>query len=116
MKNVLVVDDSAETRSLLELVLQIHGYLPVMASSGKEAISLLQNAKIDLIISDLEMDNGDGRWLLGEMKAINEAPKIIIISGDISANEEQLKVAGAVAFFRKPFLLREFMNYVNSVF
>lgn len=115
MKSVLVVDDSNEARKLLEMVLEEHGYFSLGAASGKEALLLLQQMKIDLIISDLEMTNGDGHFLLKELQSIPTAPKVIIVSGDIQATEESLKLAGALAFFRKPFTLRHLMDLVNSV-
>lgn len=116
MKNILVVDDSAEARNLLEIILDDHGYIPIKAASGEEAILLLKTFKIDLIISDLEMKNGDGHWLLNQLKAITAAPKVIIVSGDIRATEEYILSLGAVAFFRKPYTLRLLMDYVKSVF
>ncbi|WPU63997.1 response regulator [Peredibacter starrii] len=116
MKNILVVDDSAEARNLLEMILEDHGYIPIAASSGEEAIILLKTFKIDLIISDLEMRNGDGHWLLNQLKTFEKAPKIIIVSGDIRATEKYLISAGALAFFRKPYSLKLLMERVKSAF
>lgn len=116
MKNILVVDDSADARNLLEMILDDHGYYPFKASSGEEAILMLQTLKIDLIISDLEMKNGDGHWLLKQLKTQMAAPKIIIVSGDIRATEEYILSLGALAFFRKPYRLKHLMDYVKSVF
>lgn len=115
MKSVLVVDDSPEACTLLEIVLEEHGYFPLSAASGQEALILVQQMKFDLIISDLEMSNGDGHFLLKELKSIPKSPKVIIVSGDIRATEEHLKLAGAWAFFRKPFVLRHLMDLVNSI-
>ena len=116
MKNILVVDDSAEARNLLEIILDDHGYIPIKASSGEEAIILLKTFKIDLIISDLEMRNGDGHWLLSQLKTFEKAPKVIIVSGDIRATEEFIIASGALAFFRKPFSLKHLMDIVKSAF
>ena len=115
MKSVLVVDDSLQARNLLEIVLEEHGYMPFGAASGTEALLLMQQMKFDLIISDLEMENGDGHFLLQELKLRPKAPQVIIVSGDLAACEFQLKLAGALALFRKPFKPNQLMDLVNSV-
>lgn len=116
MKKILVVDDSSEVRSFMGMVLESAGHETYQASSGKEALQLLRQNKVDLIISDLEMDEGSGRWLLDQLQTIDGPPKIIILSGDVMASEDALKAAGAMAFFPKPLSLPTFLSYLSSHF
>lgn len=102
MKNLLIVDDSAETRRLYKLFLEYHFHFIAEASSGREAMTLLKNMKVDVILSDLEMPDGDGHWLLNEVKSTAKEIVVIIISGDVTADESKLIEKGALAFFPKP--------------
>lgn len=92
-----------------------YGYAIFEASSGQEALSVLTDVKIDLIISDLEMPNGDGHWLLEQLKIRAYPNSIIILSGDISANEAELKLAGATAFFPKPIVVNKIVNFIRDL-
>lgn len=115
MKNLLIVDDSAETRNMYKLLLEYHFPFIAEAASGREAISIMKKMKIDLVISDLQMPNGDGHWLLGEVRTIAQNVRVIIISGDPMANESDLKHRGALAFFPKPFNVRQFLNLLSTL-
>ena len=60
MFHILVVEDNANTRRLMEAVLLQHGYQPILASDGLEALDVLDKKHVDLILLDIMMPRMDG--------------------------------------------------------
>jgi two-component system chemotaxis response regulator CheY len=107
--NVLIVDDSAAIRKILQRVLrqtdlQIGEILE--AGDGKEALQILEKPGIGLILSDINMPNMDGLQFLSELKSKQEwkAVPIIMITTEGSHNKVLEAVnLGAAGYVRKPF-------------
>ncbi|MGA2715265.1 MAG: response regulator [Bryobacteraceae bacterium] len=107
--DVLIVDDSAAIRKILQRVLQ-QTEVPLgsvyEAGDGVEAIAILKDKSVGLIFSDINMPNMDGLQLLGHLRA-NEAWKripvlMITTEGSQSKVMEALDL-GASGYVRKPF-------------
>lgn len=80
IKKVLVVDDSKFMRRIVKKHLKTMGLEnTVEASDGKEALALLKNEKVDLILSDLNMRGINGIEFLKAVRADNEIKDIIFI-------------------------------------
>ena len=60
MFHILVVEDNANTRKLMEAVLIQHGYQPILARDGVEALEVLDRKHVDLIVLDIMMPRMDG--------------------------------------------------------
>ena len=60
MFHILVVEDNANTRRLMEAVLTQHGYQPILARDGVEALEVLDRKHVDLIVLDIMMPRMDG--------------------------------------------------------
>jgi len=60
LKRILAVDDEPSMRRLLEISLKQAGYQPVLAGDGREALGLLRQGGIDLVVSDLHMPGMGG--------------------------------------------------------
>lgn len=60
MFHILVVEDNANTRRLMEAVLTQHGYEPLLACDGLEALEILDRKHVDLIVLDIMMPRMDG--------------------------------------------------------
>ena len=109
MLDVLIVDDSAAIRKILQRVLR-QTDLPIgqifEAADGKEALTALGTQTVGLILSDINMPNMDGLELLGHLKANEAWMKVPVIM--VSTEGSQAKVLeavelGAVGYVRKPF-------------
>ena len=90
---ILVVDDDAFVREILEFVLQAADYLVETAESGAEALEkCLSGQGIDLIVSDLNMPGMSGLELTRELRKNNVDVPIIVLTGEseISAAEKVL--------------------------
>jgi two-component system response regulator AtoC len=103
-KRILAVDDEPHMRRLLEISLRQAGYQPVVAENGKEALTILRNDNIDLVVSDLHMPVMDGLKLLEALRAENiEIPVIIVTAqGEISSAVKAMKL-GASDYILRPF-------------
>lgn len=88
-KKILVVDDNATNRKILELQLRQWKLVPTMVSSGKDALIAVAEEKFDLVISDMQMPAMDGIELARLIKGEQVALPIILLSsvGDEARNK-----------------------------
>lgn len=100
---LLLVDDDPSLLKLLGMRLSSEGYQITTAASGPEALRLLQKEQIDLVISDLRMDEMDGLALFGEIQKRNPSLPVIILTAHgsipdaVSATQQ-----GVFSFLTKP--------------
>jgi signal transduction histidine kinase/ligand-binding sensor domain-containing protein/DNA-binding response OmpR family regulator len=86
-RQILVVDDNATNRSIMETQLRQWKFIPLIAATGAEAIPLLKaNPGIDLVISDMNMPEMNGVALAKELKQLRPDLRLILLS---SAGNEQ---------------------------
>jgi YesN/AraC family two-component response regulator len=90
-------------------------FLVKEAASGSEALELLMQESFDVIISDFEMNGGNGFWLLKKVKELQLDTHFIIFSGQIFLSRDIVLAAGADAFFSKPFSLRLMMEHLREL-
>ena len=101
--NLLLVDDDPGLLKLLGMRLTSEGFHIVTAESGQEALKLLLKEKIDLVISDLRMDEMDGMALFAEIQRQQPGMPVIILTAhgsipDAVAATQQ----GVFSFLTKP--------------
>ena len=107
--DVLVVDDSAAIRKILQRVLRQTGMAIKdihEAGDGKEALDLLKAHKVQLVLSDINMPNMDGLQLLAALKASSDWAPIPVVMITTEGGEAKVAEAvklGAVGYVRKPF-------------
>lgn len=100
---LLLVDDDPSLLKLLGMRLRSEGYQVTTAASGPEALRLLQKEKIELVISDLRMDEMDGLALFGEVQKRHTGLPVIILTAHgsipdaVSATQQ-----GVFSFLTKP--------------
>ncbi|HKN88315.1 MAG TPA: response regulator [Nitrospiraceae bacterium] len=99
---VLLVDDNATVLTVLEELLRrnIPSIVIMTASSGQDALRVLQTATVDVVLSDVSMPNGDGFFLLEEVQRQWPSLPVVLMSGE--PVESRALEAGAKAFFSKP--------------
>ncbi|QQL50798.1 hybrid sensor histidine kinase/response regulator [Mucilaginibacter ginkgonis] len=90
-KKILVLDDNFTNRNILETQLRHWKLEPTVASSGDEALELLNQLRPDLIISDMNMPGMDGTEFAAEVKKI--APEIPIILLSSVGNEQSRRLS-----------------------
>lgn len=102
---VLVVDDDARNRKLLELLIQAEGYPVSTADSGATALAAVASAAPGLILLDIMMPDMDGFDVLRRLKADPQAsriPVIMVTALDDDASRMRLGAAGASRVLTKP--------------
>src|SRR6476620_10546022 len=102
-ERILVVDDEAEIRRSVRMILEYEGYEVLEASSGPDAISIVEREAPDLVFLDIKMPGMDGLGALQRIRTSNDALPVVIISGHgtVSTAVEATK-AGAFDFIEKP--------------
>jgi len=105
MGRILVVDDEAGLRGMLDIILRRDGHQVVQAANGQEAIKLIgADPLIELVLSDLRMEPIDGLGLLGHVRQYH--PDIFVVIMTAFAEWDTAVRAmrqGAYNFLRKPF-------------
>ncbi len=103
---ILIVEDIAQVRELLEMQLQLKGYRVVGASDGQEALELMAHEKPAIVISDILMPRMDGFALAHAMRKSPQTVQIPIIflsATYVSAEDERFALnLGALRFLPKP--------------
>ena len=104
MRRVLVVDDEENIRLVLRTLLRKHEYEVEVASSGDEALAMVDTFGPDVILTDVRMPKMGGLDLLATLKAKQVAATVIVMSayGNIDLAIEAMK-AGAYDYVSKPF-------------
>lgn len=105
--SLLVVDDDANIRQIMSIMLEAAGYRVLCAADGKEAMKLVEAQPFDLILTDMLMPGSDGLELLSEMKKSRSTARVLVMSGGgIIGVADYLKLAkklGAHGVIEKPF-------------
>jgi len=100
---VLIVDDSRTARMMLKKALPpALGADVLEAAGGGEAISRVNDDRIDLMFLDLTMPDIDGYQVLRTLQETGRTPPTIVVSADIQALAQQrVRQLGAMAFVKK---------------
>lgn len=107
--DVLIVDDSAAIRKILQRVLR-QADVPVgevyEAGDGLEALEALKGKHVDLVFADINMPNMDGLQLLGKIKSEEAWKKLPVVMVTTEGGQTKVMAAvelGAAGYVRKPF-------------
>jgi two-component system, NtrC family, nitrogen regulation response regulator NtrX len=100
---ILVVDDEAEIRRSVRMILEYEGFEVFEASSGPEGLAAIDRESPDLVFLDIKMPGLDGLEALQRIRQANESLPVVIISGHgtVSTAVEATKL-GAFDFIEKP--------------
>ena len=101
---ILLVDDSSFTLKALQRVFKPEGYIIYMATSAKEALAILGQKEIDLIISDENMPGGSGTDLLKSVRELYPDVIRMMLTGltDIEVAKKAINNGEIYKFFSKP--------------
>lgn len=112
-RHILIVDDEPDLREILREEFESHGCTVSCAENGNRAFEVAKRLKLDAIISDVRMADGDGMELLGKAKALPSAPIFILMTGFTDMTVDDAYNRGADAVFSKPFEARELIACIE---
>jgi two-component system chemotaxis response regulator CheY len=119
--NILVVDDSTAIRKILIRVLR-QTALAIEeifeARDGLEALEIVRNHPLNLVLSDINMPNMDGLGLLAELKGSEQWRNLPVVMITTEGSEEKVSQAirlGSAAYIRKPFTAEQIQEKIGAL-
>jgi two-component system, NtrC family, response regulator len=115
METILIVDDEKNYPLILSAILEEEGFETFTANSGHEALEILANTDIDLVLTDMKMPSMDGIELLEKIKAKDQDLPVIMMTahGTVDKAVEAMQ-KGAYNYILKPFDNDRLIIYVNK--
>jgi len=115
MPVILIVEDEAKMRRLLELNLGEDGFTTLSAGDAETGLKLLRENAIDLVVTDLKLPGMDGLEFLQAAKRQNAALPVVVMTafGSVETAVEAMK-AGASDYVLKPFSLTEMRMVIHK--
>lgn len=114
---VLIVEDNLELLMLMQQLLKSY-YRVYIAPNGAEALKIVQDKEIDLIVSDVMMPEMDGYELTRTLKGdanFNHLPIILLTAKKLAEDETEGLEAGADDFLTKPFRLKDLKLRIDNI-
>jgi DNA-binding response OmpR family regulator len=115
---VLAVDDDPDVLALLEVTLQRGGHHVELAAGADEALRILRDRVIDLVLIDVMMPGRDGWSLLEEIKAdpeLSRIPAVMVTARAEPQDQVRGGLGGALSYITKPFHPQELLDAVTEV-
>ena len=116
-KRILAIEDHAENRRILRLLLASGGYEMLEAVTGEEGVAMAEKERPDLILMDIQLPGLDGYEATRRIKAnpaIRHIPIIVVTSYALSGDDVKAFEAGCDAYVTKPFVPRELLAKVRE--
>lgn len=103
MFQILVVEDDSNTRKLMGAILKEHGYHPILACDGIEALSLMDQQHIDLVILDIMMPRMDGYELTKQLRNTDyRLPILMVTAKQLPEDKRKGFIVGTDDYMTKP--------------
>ena len=114
-RKILVVDDTRNVQLLINDFLSSQDFEVLLASDGEEALKIIRNNAIDLILLDIMMPNMDGYQFISHLRKESNLPVIMITAKQQEADIIRGFDLGADDYITKPFKLRELLVRMRAV-
>ncbi len=113
---ILIVDDEAEIRKILTILLENSGYEVVAANDGLSAVTTLRgDNEIDLCIMDVMMPRMDGLEACAEIRKFSSIPVLFLTARSLEEDKEAAYTGGGDDYLVKPFSSKELLMKVESL-
>lgn len=118
---LLVVDDSLPMRSIIIRTIKASGFSDaefLQAGNGKEALEILVNDWVDLVVTDYNMPDMNGMELINEMKKddILQAIPVLVVTTEGSRQKvEEFLAKGAAGYVKKPFTPEAIRDHITKI-
>ena len=116
MGRILIADDEAKILEVMKDILEGEGHQVVAVSDGETALRWLQSDRFDVALIDVMMPRMDGYHVAAAVRALENPPKIIIVTArDYKTDKEAIHASGADAFLPKPFATKDLIEVVKNL-
>ncbi|MBW4605433.1 MAG: response regulator [Calothrix sp. FI2-JRJ7] len=121
---ILIVDDEADTRELLQLILEQSGATVTIASGATEVLNIIEQVQPDILLSDIAMPQTDGYKLIRQIREMapvqseykcNQIPAIALTAYASDSDEEKAREAGFQLHLAKPIGPEELVNAITKL-
>ena len=114
-RKILIVDDEPIARDNLAHILKKDGYLPLLAENGEQAIDILRQEQVELVLTDIRMKGLDGMAVLAEAKNLWPSTEVVVITGYASVDTAVAAMRqGAYLYISKPFKIEVLRAFVEK--
>ena len=119
--NILIVDDSFPMRAVIKKVIKASGFdigELLEAANGKEALQVMDQHWLDLVLTDHNMPDMNGLELLKAMKnndTLADIPVVMVTTEGSNLRVEQFLSQGAAAYIKKPFTPEQIKSQLNRI-
>ncbi len=113
---ILVVDDEAEIRTVLRLLLQNAGHTVSEAADGAKAVAAVKDdGAVDLVIMDIMMPNLSGVDAAGSIRTFSDVPILFLTAKSLDSDKEKAYAEGGDDYLVKPFSSKELLLKVDAL-
>lgn len=118
---LLVVDDSLPMRSIIIRTIKASGFSDaefLQAGNGKEALEILANDWVDLVVTDYNMPDMNGMELINEMKKddiLHAIPVLVVTTEGSRQKVEEFLAKGAAGYVKKPFTPEAIRDHITKI-
>ena len=119
--NVLIVDDSSSMRAVIKKTIKISGFDVreyLEAADGQEALQMLNNEWVDLVLTDIHMPKMNGLDLIREMKKdeiLKSIPVVMVTTEGTTKKIEESMRLGAKGYIKKPFIPEDIKRTLSTI-
>lgn len=114
-RTILVVDDEVGYREMIQMDLCDQGFRAFTAKGGMEALEILSQEKIDLVVTDMKMPKMDGLEIVKAVKKNHPSIPIVLMTGyAVEDRVEKALQLTATACLRKPFDIEELATVIRT--
>ncbi len=115
-KRILVIEDEDATRYLCEVLLRKEGYQVVLAENGADGMTALAVKKFDMVLLDLNLPDGDGLDLAGQISKLPDEIPILMMTVRNRPEERMVGFeSGAKDYLVKPFHPGELIHRIHNI-
>lgn len=116
-KRVLVVDDMGSIRQVITALLKASGYEAAQASSGLQALELMQKTKFDLVFSDWNMPGMTGSEFVTAIRAKDRVIPVVMVTAEADREKiMEMQVIGVNGYLLKPFKQEALLAVLAKIF
>lgn len=114
-KKILLVDDEPINHKIVQFLMKAETEYEILgADGGRQALEILKEQKVDLVLLDIEMPDMNGKEVLSKIRECYEIPVAFVTAGE-KADEEEEELLKADGYLTKPFLPEKLKGLIGRL-